>query len=154
MTELTQLHTQAPGRTDGHDADGVPGDCFRTAVASLLDYDDPARVPHFAQLPTERWWNETREFLQVQHNLDLLYFEAAEDGEWLTAFAPSVGRVLVGGPSPRGSFGHVVVGTLDGRTTWDPHPSRAGLTTVTEFFVPVRPYDADTPIVEIRPVRL
>jgi hypothetical protein len=138
--EVTQLHVQAAHRTDGHTADGVPGDCYRAAIASLLG--EPAEtVPHFGLYLS--WWDETRRWLQRQRGLDLAYFEASDLSD--DPFARTWGHdprlpVLVGGRSPRGDFGHVVVGLLDGTVLWDPHPSRAGLRTVDEFFVVVMPY--------------
>jgi len=151
MRELTQLHTQGAGRTDGHDENGVPGDCFRTALASLLGCDRPDDVPHFAALPQAEWWGAVRDWLQ-RRGLDLVYVEIDQRAAVLDLWGPQGGLVLVGGPSPRGAFGHVVVGRWDGSITWDPHPSRDGLAGVTELFVPVLPYGKDWPFSEITPV--
>lgn len=133
MIQVTQLYTQGATRTDGHTDDGTPGDCYRAALASLLDLP-AATVPHFGLYLS--WWDETRRWLQLRE-LDLAYLPA--DDERLEDFESDV-PLMVGGRSPRGDFGHVVVGTIGGETLWDPHPSRAGLRNVEEFFILVRPY--------------
>lgn len=106
------------------DPSGLPGDCVRAAVASLLDLD-PASVPHFVcgseDVPglwehalrgwaLMRGWQITRRFPDPS--------TPAEEIE-LPAFG------LACGPSERG-VSHAVV-AIDGRIAWDPHPSRAGI---------------------------
>jgi len=136
IRRVTQLHTQAPWRTDGHDTDGTPGDCYRAAIASLFAL--PAEeVPHFGLYLS--WWDETRRWLHGRDR-DLAYVEPGDDLHKLWCELEHATPVLVGGRSPRGAFGHVVVGFVDGTVLWDPHPSRAGLRTVDEFFLPVAPY--------------
>lgn len=133
MREVTQVYVQGPSRTDGHTDDGIPGDCWRSALASLLDLE-PEEVPHFALYRS--WWPETRRWLQGR-GLDLVYIEAGEQRlELVEADLP----VMVGGRSPRGDFGHAVVGTVGGQLVWDPHPSRAGIRSFDEFFILVEPY--------------
>jgi hypothetical protein len=129
----------------------VPGDCFRTALASLLGFDEPTLVPHFGALPQTEWWGAVRDWLQ-RCNLDLVYVELDQRAAVLDLWGPQDSLVLVGGPSPRGSFGHVVVGRWDGTTIWDPHPSRTGLADVAEFFVLTQPYNANWPFSEITPI--
>ena len=96
------------------DPRGIPGDCMRTAVASLLDLPTEA-VPHFVLF--------------------------AEPGAWFQAFtlwltgcglrikplsADNIDReCLALGMSPR-DVEHVVVWGPDG-LVHDPHPSRAGI---------------------------
>lgn len=117
-------HTQLyPDRTAG---DGREGDCWRTAVACLLDMPDPLAVPHFIAL--DGWWESTVAWVEIE-----------TQGRWtLGAFDPvfpiyvapdlSPQFVIGTGPSPRGDFLHaVIVSALDGELIWDPHPSRAGL---------------------------
>lgn len=136
LRPVTQLHTQGPGRTDGHTNDGMPGDCFRAALASLLGLRVD-EVPHFVLYLS--WWEETRRWLQSRGQ-DLAYAQHGDDmhQRWC-ASEPST-PVVVSGPSPRGDFWHAAVGLVDGTVLWDPHPSRAGLRGVEEFFVLVRPY--------------
>lgn len=133
MREVTQVYMQGPSRTDGHTDDGIPGDCWRSSLASLLGLE-PEEVPHFALYLS--WWFETRRWLQGR-GLDLAYLPA--DDERLEDFEPDV-PVMVGGGSPRGDFGHCVVGTIGGQLVWDPHPSRAGIRSFDEFFILVEPY--------------
>lgn len=136
MCQITQRFTQGATRSDGHTDDGIPGDCYRAALASLLCL--PAEdVPHFGLYVS--WWEETRRWLQARGR-DIAYAEPGDDlhAVWRDEL-PEV-PVLVGGRSPRGDFGHVVVGLIDGTVLWDPHPSRAGLRTVDEFFLLVEPH--------------
>jgi len=136
VRKVTQLFTQGPRRQDGHTDDGTPGDCYRAALASLLNL--PAEdVPHFGLYLS--WWDETRRWLQGRGQ-DLAYAEVGDDLHKLWVELEHATPVIVGGRSPRGAFGHVVVGFVDGTVLWDPHPSRDGLRTVDEFFLPVQPY--------------
>lgn len=97
--------------------DGVPGNCIQAAIATLLDIPIDA-VPHFLL-----WLNWSRVM-----------------GEWLaekgytirmryTSEIPAE-RCIVGGMSPRG-VAHVCVAE-GGEIVWDPHPSRGGLTRISE----------------------
>lgn len=137
--QCTQRYTASLRRRDGHTIDGIPGDCFRTAIACLLDRDRDD-VPHFGLRLS--WWEETRRWIRANDGRDLYYVDADEPEHWhlIPGGVGDDDLMLVGGPSPRGSFGHVVVGRRDGSVVWDPHPSRAGLTGVVEFFVLGAPY--------------
>lgn len=102
------------------DPSGRPGNCLQAAVASLLDLD-LEDVPHFVE----------------------------SDGDWVAEFEAWVEtagyRIQWGGPrdSPPAfglAFGftnrsgerHAVV-YRDGAMVWDPHPSQAGLTSVSNY---------------------
>ena len=126
-TRLTQIITDAGGK--------AIGDCWRTAVACLLDFDDPSDVPHFVAIDQARgddkstkWWTDTVDFV-TQHIPDGLTFRL------LTPTFPvytepncAYEHVVATGPSPRGDWLHsVVVDARTGELVWDPHPSRAGL---------------------------
>lgn len=137
MRPGTQRYTASLRRRDGHTIDGIPGDCFRTALACLLDLH-PEDVPHFGLRLS--WWEETRRWLLAAEGLDLAYVPADEALPRVLVDLDPETPVMVGGPSPRGAFGHVCVGLIDGTVLWDPHPSRAGLASVDEFFVLVEPY--------------
>lgn len=148
MIPHTQRLTASIRRRDGHTIDGIPGDCWRTAVASLLDEPDPDAVPHFAlhwrtswQL-LQRWlhprglsmaWAPVHPDQAVSTNDagDPVYYSLPEPGERLGGQIGDL--VLLSGPSPRGPFAHVVVGTPQGEVVHDPHPSRAGLVAVHEI---------------------
>lgn len=139
MRRVTQAYVQGSLRTDGHTNEGIPGDCWRSALASLLDLlrDE---VPHFALHPRNTWWWETRRWLQ-RRGLDLWFIPLDEPlRDFEKAILAERKLVLLAGPSPRGPFGHVVVGRPDGTVVWDPHPSRAGLRAVEEVFAIVEPY--------------
>lgn len=136
MTPLTQTVLADPARNDGHDANGRPGDCMRTAVASLLDLD-PAEVPHFAEYGDDDWWDEMRTWARRRGG-EWIYLPLPipEDWrEWWTARRNDFAHVLLSGDSPRGPFKHVVVGTPDLVTVHDVHPSRAGLTALDGLFI-------------------
>lgn len=99
------------------DGSGRPGNCLQAAVASLLDLpiDD---VPHFVE--TDDWEGSLIAFLLWRGWI--LTYRPADSGP------PAFGMAT--GVSPRG-VPHVVV-CREG-TEWDPHPSRAGLTTISQY---------------------
>lgn len=166
---------------DPDDPDAVPGDCTRAVVASLLDLPLEA-VPHVVHDPAgyrpdldpltgehgALWWRRLRRFLRADHDLDVASYAARDDRGRLLEVRqaadgyPWEGAVALGGPSPRGPFGHLVVGAYlwvpsaayGGRPgRWrprvevlhDPHPSRAGLLSIDDVTVLVPPYDPPPP---------
>jgi len=133
MREITQLYVQGSNRTDGHTNDGIPGDCWRAALASLLDLD-VEEVPHFGLYVS--WWLESRRWMRSR-GVDLAYYYASD---WIGA--DSGPPMVLDGPSPRGPFRHCVVGLPGtGELVWDPHPTRMGLVEVEGFFMITEPYD-------------
>lgn len=123
-TQLTQTITAANGL--------IPGDCWRTAIACLLDLTDPLCVPHFIHEHRDGadidWWIASAAFVE----------ERVPTGQTLLCLTPTFPvyqdpdkaypHVLATGPSPRGDWLHtVVVDAITGELIWDPHPSRAGL---------------------------
>lgn len=96
------------------DPRGIPGDCMRTAVASLLDLPTEA-VPHFVLFDEPGAWLDAfvvwlrGRGLRIQN----LTLDDVED------------ECLALGMSPRG-VEHIVVWGPDG-LVHDPHPSRAGI---------------------------
>ncbi len=108
MREVTQ--TIMAGETDG-----VIGNCLQACVASVLDLPLDA-VPHFSAF---LWWPEALRLWAKGEGWEV-------KGETTSTVPDRL--CIVGGVSPRG-FAHVVVGQ-HGRVVWDPHPSRAGLTTI------------------------
>lgn len=109
------------------DPSGIPGDCVRAAVASLLDRE-PTSVPHFiagSDIDGRVWWYALKGW-------------AASNGWTVTrrGLLPHQESVplpdfgIACGPSERG-VSHAVV-AVGGQVAWDPHPSRAGLLRVTE----------------------
>lgn len=134
MTPHHQTILADPARDDGHDANGRPGDCYRTAFACLLDLH-PLEVPHFAE--TDEWWDATQAWAKSR-GAQVIYLPLPIPGDWAGWWAeqaPRLEHVILGGPSPRGTFGHVVVGRPDLTVVHDPHPSGAGLAEVVELFV-------------------
>jgi hypothetical protein len=99
------------------DPSGRPGNCLQAAVASLLELELD-EVPHFIEY--EDWLERLRDFCLARGYRPLQRSPAAP-----------VPYGMAWGPSERG-VRHAVV-WVDGATAWDPHPSRAGLTKVTEL---------------------
>lgn len=120
--------------------EGFPfGECVRASYATILDL--PLRlVPRLdpgGLWPGEDQRAREREWLSMI-GLDLIEIPPAPMGDLPQEVLDEVPQVyhLISGRSPRG-FGHRCVG-YGGRIAWDPHPSRAGLISVTsvEFLVP------------------
>lgn len=97
-----------------NDPRGIPGDCLRTAVASILDLPTEA-VPHFVLFTAPGAWFEVLNLWLEGRELRIQPLNPA-----------SVDReCLALGMSPR-DVEHVVVWGPDGMLH-DPHPSRAGI---------------------------
>lgn len=110
-----------------HDpADGIYGDCYRTAIAMVLGVE-PEDVPHFCDSEADAIWRERRDAwlarkglcaieLPWGSNLDLVLEQAS------LTFAGAV--VTISGMSPRGTLHECVIyrGKL-----YDPHPDGGGL---------------------------
>jgi hypothetical protein len=133
-----QIHADPRRRPPGAH-DGIPGDCLRACVASLLDvpYDT---VPHFHLYAS--WWETLRRWTREHHGGDFAPLTPV-DGTVRPMLAELVGdELLIGtGPSPRGADRrHAVLVDVDLALVHDPHPSDAGVLTVDEVYVPTLPY--------------
>lgn len=107
------------------DPPDVVGNCFQACIASLWELPI-AEVPHFCE--TRNWWNKLQRWLEPY---SLSYLEIpVHDGEF--DWACFLHWHIIAGNSPRGPVSHAVVGYA-GQMKHDPHPSRAGLTKVTEI---------------------
>ncbi len=109
--------------------EGYPyGECVRASYATLLDLpiELVPRLDPGALLPGETQDERERAWLAML-GLELLEIPPRK--------VPPVFHLMTG-ISPRG-FGHRCVG-FQGEVAWDPHPSRAGLSTVSSlgFLVP------------------
>ena len=99
----------------------VYGNCLQAAVATVVRLPLDA-VPHFSAFV---WWPQALTLWAYGRGLRVM-------GERATAIPEIPGRTyIVGGKSPRG-VAHVVVGR-NGQVVWDPHPSRDGITEVTDL---------------------
>lgn len=127
-----------------HDpATGTVGDCWRACIASIVGCPI-AHVPHFVRdYPNDesddiaRWFAESRRWLEENYQVTVLYYDKPEavcaERRIETSAYP---HILIDGRSPRGDFFHVVVGdAITGEIVHDPHPSRAGLASITGAFV-------------------
>lgn len=111
--------------------EGYPdGNCTEACVASILEI--PLDAVLVIKARDYRWLDELNAWL-AHFNLSALPIKAGE------GFIPS-GWHLIGGKSPRGDFGHYVVG-FNGKVKHDPHPSGDGIETETDYllFVSMRP---------------
>lgn len=102
----------------------APGDCLSACVASVLDLPLD-EVPLFAAMPD--WLGAFTRWLDAR-GLALVYLAFGKD-EW-PWLPPRDLPLIVGGQSPRGPWGHAVIGIWrDGamEVLHDPHPSRAGI---------------------------
>lgn len=97
-----------------NDPRGIPGDCMRTAVASILDLPVEA-VPHFVLFDAPGAWFQVFTIWLAGRGLRIDPLPASNvDRECLAI-----------GTSPR-NVEHVVIWGPDG-LVHDPHPSRAGI---------------------------
>ena len=107
------------------DGSGLLGNCAQAAVATwftLSGWDtDLEDVPDFANDIPQTWWEQAMYGYFACRGYMLRMKDTAHDG------IPDE-LCLLTGQSPRG-VGHMVVAE-GGRIVWDPHPSRAGLTTI------------------------
>ena len=139
MRPIHQTILADPARSDGHDADGNPGNCYQAAIASTLNLD-LSEVPHFATFADD-WversalWFLDRGLIRSFHTPALLAWPLhVEPGDdfWGHRVSHVVGAIGAG-PSPRGPFRHcIVLDPESGRMAHDPHPSGAGITEVDE----------------------
>lgn len=120
---------------------GQRGNCFQTCLAAILrlPVED---VPHFydtdedeiAQNAATKRWLAERGWVCFWVPWNWVY------SDWV--LLPPNGLVIVSGKSPRGDWGHVVVGKLTG-TDWtlvhDPHPDATGLDGIPNGFYLLAP---------------
>ena len=121
MTPHTQAFLHNP-------AAGVRGDCYRTAVACLLDVprDDVPHVNEDDQVAARSVLNGylARHGLLIME-MPLQAGTLNEIRDFMAAANPGV-EYLLSGTSPRGTDHMVVVPALE--PVWDPHPTHSGLT--------------------------
>ena len=135
-----------------HDpAAGVLGDCWRASIASVIGRPT-AEVPHFVRdyfddegSDEARWFAETCRWLTQRHGVTVLYYDSPEAvRSAMRTEISAYPHILIDGISPRyAGIHHVVVGDANtGEIVHDPHPTRAGLVSITGAFVLVRSADA------------
>ena len=105
------------------------GDCFPTALASLMNIDRDD-VPHFwdgGKEPEGGWYAPVREWL-AKYNLTYLSLPVAADLKttlgMMGDFNPGVFYLLSGNG---GRVGNHTVVAKDDEIIWDPHPDNSGL---------------------------
>ena len=110
-----------------HNPPDVYGDCFRTALASIMNLDRD-KVPHFNNgKPCDDYWQIVSKWLSSH---DLVLFSIPFSGELpdilctMKNINPGL-YYLLAGKSPRG-YGHQVV-ALDDAIVCDPAPQGGGL---------------------------
>jgi hypothetical protein len=110
------------------------GNCFATCIACLLDLD-VADVPNFITL-SDLWWREFTDWLNAR-GYSAIMVDMRIKGAWSGSMACwSHALCVVGGQSPRGDYGHAVVGRMTGwldegdelyELVHDPHPDGTGI---------------------------
>jgi len=135
------------GKDDWRERGVQPGNCFQTAVASLLDLPLGA-VPHFVAdtRPGPGWWEAARTWALETRGSDFTWngvhlcaearAEVAERNLW-------GGLMIAGGMTVRGTRHVVLVRAADLSLAHDPHPSNDGLVTVEDLWWFCEPYDPD-----------
>lgn len=118
----------------------LPGNCWQTAAACLLEVD-PDELPDQLSVSAtgEHYGNALTNYLA--RHFDLMTYVMYDVGLFEVFTLREPGWHLISGPTvrtPHNQSNHVVVG-CHGEQYWDPHPSRALLTAVTTFtlFMPV-----------------
>lgn len=116
MIEYTQRLLHDP-------ANGITGDCWRTAIGCLL-HTHPDVIPHFVG-NDRKWWEDTQAWLKTQ---GYALYEICGHFDQVGHLGVTDCHHLITGLSPRdpANVRHTVVGR-DGVVVWDPHPSRAGI---------------------------
>jgi hypothetical protein len=112
--------------------DGQTGNCFQAAIANVIGWPIE-RVPHFALMGKEHWWDCAQAWLDWQG----FHIEYKPD-----SYPNLLPHCILSGQSPRGLSHSVVGDTRTGEMLHDPHPSRAGLLQVDfrlYFFRKARP---------------
>lgn len=130
-----------------HDPDaGTVGDCWRACIATVTG-TPIAEVPHFVgdhhvrdtADGTTEWLAATQRWLAERFGHICLYYDNPEAMYPDRRNEPSAWPLVIwSGQSPRGDWGHAVVGSQDGKMIHDPHPSRDGVTDLDGVFVIVR----------------
>lgn len=109
-------------QTKLHDAEqGIRGDCFRAAIASLLELPIED-VPPFEDYAED--WHAPFMDWAFSRDLEPVFLEPKD--------APC-GYSIASGLSPRGIMHSCLA--LDGNVVFDPHPSRAGLLWIRDYLV-------------------
>ena len=118
MRRLQQLITHDPTQ-------GRYGDCWRTCIAMILDYESPIDVPHFAEMSlsgeqidvlTNEWLSEKGFALA-----SIVFREDEHPWDWMKIMNPHVPMILLG-QSGIGEINHCVV-CLGGEVWHDPNGS-------------------------------
>lgn len=98
---------------------GMLGNCWAACLASVLEL--PLEIVPDDLIETEDWWGVTEKWLrQFGLRLNWMFLGRTEQSQ------ARLGFYLLGGKSPRGEWGHVVVAE-NGAIVHDPHPDGSGL---------------------------
>jgi hypothetical protein len=110
-------------------AEGMFGDCHRTAIACVLDLE-PGQVPHYGEL----YFDDSKQFHAAFEDwlkkrglrTVMMIFDCSLDDVLTSMGNTSPGAYyLLGGRSKTG-VGHTVIG-CGNTVAWDPHPDDIGL---------------------------
>jgi len=131
LSKQYQKYQQAEGTTDD-----PCGDCYRTAIACLLEMERD-EVPHFVHLYPEElaWWWASVKFIEMIRPGWTLRVGDPEFPFYHPKNRIAPKKVIGVGRSPRGEFGHaVILSALTGVLIHDPYPGNAGLRTLDQIF--------------------
>ncbi len=125
FTPIKQRILASDERNDGHNDQGILGDCLRACIAGMLQIPYEA-VPHFT---VYRNWYEVMRLWARQFDGDFGCFEP-QPGRGIRhcfddGWGPNV--LIASGRSPRGPWLHSVLVDRRMRIVHDPHPSGDGL---------------------------
>lgn len=127
MNFIDQRILRDPARNDGHDVNGVVGDCLKTCVVNMLRYYDYDEVPHFAHY--KDWWAAMRRWARSE-GFDFGF--GCPPYSVLKHFT-SADLLIASGPSPRGDYWHAILVDGNLEMVHDPHPSRTGILSVEDL---------------------
>ena len=105
------------------------GDCWAACLASLLELPLEI-VPNFCAMDHAEgdWWDATQAWLVSRGMVGIEINVRDRPTGYLMPMPPTY--CIVSGKSPRGDYGHSVIGLVNGpniEIAHDPHSSRAGL---------------------------
>jgi len=126
----------------GMNPEGESGDCFRTCVAMLLGLERDA-VPNFTKYDIDTWEYELGRWLGVRDLACIVVDINSEKTQWPHGHHGTRSTcVILGCDSPRGNYGHSVVGRvscgkdriLNIDVVHDPYPGGVGVVGINTIF--------------------
>ncbi len=115
-----------------HDPPKSYGNCYQAALSSLMELPMDI-IPHFAAMSDDEWSSWQGKLRHWFENFGFKYMGTGRpETHDLASFEGVDGYVIVGGLSPRGNWNHAVI-YHKGVLVHDPHPSQAGILSITDW---------------------